>query len=265
VSHPPVSRLTKALGLCAVGALGALLVVQVAPAAHVSRSVVKPTTITVTAGKPSELAFTLSKKSSILSGTVIFKVTNKGSLAHTFKICTRPVTAAKANSCTGKVTKLLAPHASAVLTVVFAKKGLYEYLCTVPGHAAAGMKGLIGIGAKAVSTPTGAATTTTTSSAGSTTTTAAAGAKPPATEALGGDPVDGASVFQSAGCGGCHTLAAAGSTGNVGPNLDTLAAGQAAIISQVTGGGGFMPSFGSTLTTQQIKDVAAYVYQSTHS
>src|SRR5476649_907954 len=37
-----------------------------------------------------------------------------------------------------------------------------------------------------------------------------------------GDPVAGKAVFASAGCGGCHTLKAAGSTGNVGPNLDVL-------------------------------------------
>jgi mono/diheme cytochrome c family protein len=32
---------------------------------------------------------------------------------------------------------------------------------------------------------------------------------------------DGKIVFQNNGCGGCHTLAAAASTGTVGPNLDT--------------------------------------------
>ena len=31
---------------------------------------------------------------------------------------------------------------------------------------------------------------------------------------------DGKEVFASTGCGGCHTLAAAGTTGSVGPNLD---------------------------------------------
>jgi mono/diheme cytochrome c family protein len=213
----------------------------------------------VTAGKPTELGFTLSKKASIPAGTVIFKVTNKGKLAHTFKVCTKPSTTSTANSCTGKVTKLLAPGASTTLTVVFTKKGTYEYLCTVPGHASAGMKGLIGIATK----PATVVTPTTTSAAA--TTTAAAGPKPPATEALVGDPVDGASVFKSAGCGGCHTMAAAGSTGNVGPNLDTIAPDQPAIVTQVTGGGGFMPSFAASLTAQQINDVAAYVYQSTHS
>jgi cytochrome c oxidase subunit 2 len=34
----------------------------------------------------------------------------------------------------------------------------------------------------------------------------------------------GLAVFQANGCGGCHTLTAAGSNGNVGPDLDKLAA-----------------------------------------
>ena len=38
--------------------------------------------------------------------------------------------------------------------------------------------------------------------------------------ALTGDATAGASVFESAGCGACHTLSAAGSSGTVGPNLD---------------------------------------------
>ena len=38
--------------------------------------------------------------------------------------------------------------------------------------------------------------------------------------ALTGAATAGKAVFASAGCGGCHTLAAAGTSGNVGPNLD---------------------------------------------
>jgi mono/diheme cytochrome c family protein len=37
--------------------------------------------------------------------------------------------------------------------------------------------------------------------------------------AKGGDPSQGKQLFQSK-CGGCHTLAAAGTPGTVGPNLD---------------------------------------------
>jgi mono/diheme cytochrome c family protein len=80
---------------------------------------------------------------------------------------------------------------------------------------------------------------------------------------LKGDPTAGAKIFRSAGCGGCHTLAAAHSTGTVGPNLDTLKPDYRHVTAQVTNGGAAMPSFKKTLTPQQIADVAAYVVKST--
>jgi mono/diheme cytochrome c family protein len=80
---------------------------------------------------------------------------------------------------------------------------------------------------------------------------------------LKGDPKKGSSVYSSAGCGSCHTLAAAHSTGTVGPNLDSLKPDYRAVTAQVTNGGGQMPAFKSTLSTQQIADVAAYVVSST--
>ena len=43
------------------------------------------TTVTVTAGKPSEFHFILSKKT-IVKGVTTFKVTNKGTIDHNFKI-----------------------------------------------------------------------------------------------------------------------------------------------------------------------------------
>lgn len=99
----------------------------------------RATTITVTAGKPSEFRFQLSAKS-FKHGTVTFKVRNSGSLPHDFKICASSK-GGTANACTGKTTKQLSHGASATLTYTFKTKGTYEYLCTVPGHAAAGMKG----------------------------------------------------------------------------------------------------------------------------
>ena len=80
---------------------------------------------------------------------------------------------------------------------------------------------------------------------------------------LKGDPKKGAAVYKSAGCGNCHTLQAAHSTGTVGPNLDTLKPDYRTVTAQVTNGGAAMPSFKSTLSTQQIADVAAYVVTST--
>lgn len=90
-------------------------------------SSVRATTVTVTAGKPSEFHFTLSKKT-FVHGTVTFKVTNRGALPHDFKV-------------NGHKTRLLSPGQSQNLRVTFTKKGAYPFLCTVTGHAAAGMKG----------------------------------------------------------------------------------------------------------------------------
>jgi outer membrane protein assembly factor BamB len=68
----------------------------------------------------------------------------------------------------------------------------------------------------------------------------------------------GESVFKSS-CASCHTLAAAGSTGTVGPNLDQLKPSEAVVAKQVTNGGGGMPAFGSQLSKGQITSVAQYV------
>ena len=87
----------------------------------------------------------------------------------------------------------------------------------------------------------------------------------PAPAGGGGDPVAGKQVFANAGCGGCHTLKAAASTGNVGPNLDQLKPDAARVAHQVEVGGGPMPSFKAALSPKQIQDVAAFVATSTHS
>ncbi len=70
---------------------------------------------------------------------------------------------------------------------------------------------------------------------------------------------DGAQVFDSADCGGCHVLAAAGSNGGVGPNLDDLQPDFATVRSQVENGGGGMPAFGGDLSPEEIDAVSRYV------
>ncbi len=79
------------------------------------------------------------------------------------------------------------------------------------------------------------------------------------TEAPAGDAAAGKQVFESAGCVACHTLADAGSTGTVGPNLDDAKPPATLVVTRVTDGAGAMPSFKDKLTEQQIQDVAAYV------
>jgi cytochrome c6 len=80
---------------------------------------------------------------------------------------------------------------------------------------------------------------------------------------LKGDATAGKAVFASQGCGGCHTLSAAGSGGTVGPNLDDAKPSTELVVTRVTKGIGPMPPFGESLSAQQIADVAAYVVKST--
>ena len=70
---------------------------------------------------------------------------------------------------------------------------------------------------------------------------------------------NGGQLWSQAGCGGCHTLAAAGATGQVGPNLDALRPSSGAVAAQVASGGGGMPSFASSLSGGQIQALAAWV------
>jgi mono/diheme cytochrome c family protein len=74
-----------------------------------------------------------------------------------------------------------------------------------------------------------------------------------------GDAAAGKQVFETAGCTSCHTLADAGATGTVGPNLDDAKPPASLVVDRVTNGKGVMPSFKDKLSEQQIQDVAAYV------
>ena len=201
-----------------------------------------PVKITVAA---SEFKFVLSKKTVPAGTTVQFTITNKGKIPHDFKIA-------------GKKTPTLSPGKSAVLTVAFPKKGTQAYLCTIPGHAAGGMKGVLGVGVAAPAPPP-------------VTTTPPSTTPPPPSnggvETLQGDPAAGKAVFAANGCASCHTLAAAGASGSYGPNLDQAKPGQALVRSFVqngsTSGGISMPAF-SSMSQTDLNNVAAFVYQSTH-
>jgi mono/diheme cytochrome c family protein len=74
----------------------------------------------------------------------------------------------------------------------------------------------------------------------------------------GGAAADGEAVFKD-NCGSCHTLAAAGTSGTTGPNLDDLKPDEATVEQQVENGGGGMPAFAGQLSEEQIKAVASYV------
>jgi len=74
-----------------------------------------------------------------------------------------------------------------------------------------------------------------------------------------GDARAGKAVFESAGCGSCHTLADAGAKGQVGPSLDEAKPHFALVVTRVTNGKPPMPAFKDQLSQEQIRDVAAYV------
>jgi mono/diheme cytochrome c family protein len=80
---------------------------------------------------------------------------------------------------------------------------------------------------------------------------------------LTGDASAGADVWSANGCSGCHTMAAAGASGTVGPSLDETQPSYELAVTRITQGQGAMPAFGDTLEPQQIADVAQYVVDST--
>lgn len=104
--------------------VGALVVVGPAAAANVSPAA--PTTVKV---KMTDYAFALSKKR-VLKGAVVFQVVNRGEVVHDFRIA-------------GKKTPIFTTGQAGVLRVAFKQPGNYAFVCTVPGHVAAGMKGVL--------------------------------------------------------------------------------------------------------------------------
>ncbi|HEY1368988.1 MAG TPA: cupredoxin domain-containing protein [Gaiellaceae bacterium] len=119
--------------LVTVVAVASAAVVSAAQAARKepAHAQVRKALITKVTVAASEFKFVLNKKTAG-RGTVTFKVTNVGKISHDFEI-------------SGRKTKLLSHGQSATLRVVFLRKGAYPYKCTVPGHAAAGMKGVFKI------------------------------------------------------------------------------------------------------------------------
>lgn len=81
-------------------------------------------------------------------------------------------------------------------------------------------------------------------------------------ESSGGDPAAGEKIFASAGCGNCHTLEDAGTSGSIGPNLDEAKPSAESAAAQVTQGGNGMPAYGDQLSPDEIADVAAFVAES---
>jgi plastocyanin len=124
-----------------LGALAACLALLAAIPALASSSKTKATAVTATVTKAAEFKFKLSK-TSVPHGAVTIKFVNQGQLPHNFHLCSsnKGGTAVK---CAGKGTPTISGGATATLKVTLTKPGKYEYLCEVPGHAAAGMRGIL--------------------------------------------------------------------------------------------------------------------------
>jgi mono/diheme cytochrome c family protein len=80
-----------------------------------------------------------------------------------------------------------------------------------------------------------------------------------ATEDGGGDGLAAGRTIFVESCGGCHTLADAGTSGTTGPNLDDSAPSVDEIEEQVRSGGGGMPAFEGDLSDEEIRTVSEYV------
>ncbi len=81
---------------------------------------------------------------------------------------------------------------------------------------------------------------------------------PPPSSPPAGLPEDGKGIFQTL-CGTCHTLADAGTTGRVGPNLDREEPDCEDVLEALREGEDEMPSFSDALSREQMDRVAAYV------
>jgi mono/diheme cytochrome c family protein len=117
-----------------------------------------------------------------------------------------------------------------------------------------------GLPTETTETETTATETTDTTETGTTETETTETTETETTPEAEGDPAAGKEVFLGASaCGTCHTLADAGTSGTVGPNLDESQPSYDLVVDRVTNGQGAMPSFSSSLSEQQIADVAAYI------
>jgi mono/diheme cytochrome c family protein len=76
-----------------------------------------------------------------------------------------------------------------------------------------------------------------------------------------GDAAAGKDIYLAQGCGSCHALSDAGTTGAVGPSLDDSSIDVAGAEAQIRQGGGGMPAYEGTLSDEEIADVATYVVE----
>jgi uncharacterized cupredoxin-like copper-binding protein len=114
----------RIISLLIVGVAAVAVLLAFSPFAGARSSAAQVTTVKVTA---KEFKFILSRKTAP-HGKVVFKLVNKGSVKHDFKIA-------------GKKTPKLGHNKTATLRVTL-KKGRHPFICTVDSHAKFGMKGV---------------------------------------------------------------------------------------------------------------------------
>ena len=203
-----------------------------------SSSTARPSTFQLyTAGAPAEQRFQLTPASGIPAGRVTFRVTNAGTVPHSFKLCSRPLAVTPAAgapaTCAGTATATLAPGRSATLTVTLTP-GRWAFLSTLAGQAARGLRGVLTV--VAAGDAPAAAPTVTSTAAASAPAPAPTPAPGPAAETLLGDPIAGLAIFQAR----VSSAVSAGAYGGI-----------------------VMPAF--TLSPTNLANIAAFVYSATHS
>jgi uncharacterized cupredoxin-like copper-binding protein len=109
--------------LAAAPVVAALVAAGPAASSHPSTT---PTAVKVVM---TDYDFALSKQR-LVHGKVVFNVVNVGEAVHDFKIA-------------GKKTPYFTAGQAGVLRMLIKKPGRYTFVCTVPGHIAAGMKGVL--------------------------------------------------------------------------------------------------------------------------
>ena len=96
---------------------------------------------TITVGVDArDYSFKLSRRAVPAGSTVRFVVRNRGSTLHDFVVNRRR-------------TRILRRGQRQTITVQFPRKGLYRFLCSVPGHALLGMKGTFSVARKSAPEP----------------------------------------------------------------------------------------------------------------
>ncbi len=112
-----------------VAALAAVAALAVAVSAFASSTTQSAAPQRVAVGM-AEFRFTLAPKTVRKNVVVTFALTNRGTIGHDFRVG-------------GKKSAILAAGKKGTLKVTFKKAGRLPYLCTLPSHAAAGMKGVL--------------------------------------------------------------------------------------------------------------------------